>query len=532
MSNGLTQAEREIGVSFAPALEDDVLLLQSFVHDAELGRPGVTTLDLRSERADIDPAELLGQPATIRLNTSEGERYIHGYVWSLTAMGQAGGLWMYYAEVRPWISMLDANRDYRVFLEKSAVEVVEAVLGSHSGAMELQNNLFGQYRTRYQAIQYAESDFNFMSRLLEDEGVYYVLEYSEEGESLVLCDDSTQHEPKPGVESLPYQPTDVVGESALHEEALTSFARLTSYRCARYASVDFAPERPSTYVLGLCDGSFDHGPSWRQRMAHTEVFGGSRTLDEAETAARLRMEESEASADLFSGETRSRLLTPGTKFGVTEHPGYGADDRFVVTSVTISATAAEYVVGQSGGSQTAFTCRFTAIDAERPFRPARTTPKPKASMQTALVVAAADGDDTPDLAADDYCCVRLRFHWDHYADGRHPVGDVDDTSDGGSSCWARTSQSWAGKNFGWVSIPHPGQEVVVDFINGDPDRPLVVGRVYNEDNRPMMTPAENRQKMQLRDSGQNHIVMGAESGQQVIEMYSPSSGTRIRIGGG
>ena len=526
----LTQTNRQIGVSFAPVLPDDELLLQSFEHVSALGRPSITTLELVSRRPDIDPATLLGQAARVRLETPEGDRFFHGYVWSFDCLTQEAGLWVYRAEIRPWLGMLAAGRDYRVFLDKSAIDVVRTVMGVHSGPTELEENLFGTPRVRPQIVQYGESDFDFISRLLEDEGVYYQIECTDDSETIVLCDDSTHHDPKPGVESLPFQPVEQFGAGRLHPEALTRFTRSGAYRCSRYASIDFAPERPTTYVFGLCDGVLDHGPGWRQRHAHTEAFAGAQTLEEASALARLRMEESEAQSEVYRGETRSRLLAPGMKFGVSEHPGYSARDRFVTTSVSIKAASSPFSSGVHTGAFS-FSCSFEAIDAARQFRPARTTPKPRATLQTAVVVAAADGDETPDLASDDYCCVRLRFHWDHYAVGRHPVGDVDDVSDGGSSCWARTSQSWAGKNFGWVSIPHPGQEVLVDFIDGDPDRPIVVGRVYNESNRPMMTPAENTEKMQLRDSGQNHLLMGAESGTQGIELYSPTGATRVRIGG-
>ncbi|MEM7754352.1 MAG: type VI secretion system tip protein TssI/VgrG [Planctomycetota bacterium] len=532
-SPGLTQSGRQIGVSFAPAIDDDVLLLRSFDHAEGLGRPSVTALEMSSTEAGIDPNSILGHPAVVRMDTPEGDRFIRGYVWSFESLGQEGGLWRYRAEVRPWLGMLEANREYRVFQQKTAADVVSALLGVHSGAMELRPNLFGSsYRTRDLCVQYGESDLAFVSRLLEDDGIYYTFEYTESGETLVLHDDSTQHEPRPGDASMPYQPEGAYGGGMTDPEAVTRFERSSGYRCARYGALDYSPVRPSTYVMGMRDGGLDHGPSWRQRYGYVESYGGPQTVDEAEAAARLRMEEGEASADVFRGQTPSRLLGPGMTISLRDHPGYEASDSFLVTGVAISAHGSPFESGVTGATDVSFECSFEAMRADRAFRPARVTPKPKAEMQTAVIAAAAEGDDTPDLAKDDYCCVRLRFHWDHFAASRHPIGDVDDMSDAGSSCWVRTSQSWAGKNFGWVSIPHPGQEVIVDFINGDPDRPIVVGRVYNEENRPMMTPAENKAKMQLRDSGQNHIVMGAESGQQVIEMYSPSSGTRIRIGGG
>jgi len=526
----LTQADREIGVSFAPAVEDDVLLLQSFDHEERLGRPSVTTLELRSTDGAIDPNALLGQAAVVRLDRDGEPRQIHGYVWSFECQGQRGGLWVYRAELRSWLGMMEANREYRVFQEKTGPDVVQALLGSYSAAMDFEVRLLDSYRTRDLCVQYGESDSAFVHRLLEDDGVHYAIRYDGDRESVELFDDSTMHPPRPGDAAMMYQPVGGGTGAPVHPEAITRFTRRSVYRCGSYASLDYSPVTPSNYLIGLTRGSFDHGASWRNRYGVVEMYAGGQDQAENEVIGRRRMEEAEAAAEVFVGETRSRFLSCGMTFEVREHPAY-SEGSFLTTSVRLSAETAPWVSGGSGSAPTDFACSFEAIPADRPFRPRRITPKPKAEMQTAVVVAAADGDDTPDLAKDDYCCVRLRFHWDHFAAGRPAVGEGDDVSDPGSSCWVRTSQSWAGKNYGWVSIPHPGQEVIVDFIDGNPDRPMVVGRVYNEENRPMMTPAENKAKMQLRDSGQNHILLGADKGTEGIELFSPTGRTRIRIGG-
>ncbi len=529
---GYSQVSRQIAVH--TALPDDTLLLHSVDHTEALGRPSVTHLDMRSTNPAIDPNEVLGQAVAVRIDSAVGgdPRWIHGYMWSFESVGQVGGLWRYRAEVRPWLSMMSANREYRVFLQKTAAGVVDAMLRPHSGTMDVQLNLFETgYRTRDFCAQYAESDFNFVSRLLEDDGIYYHFEYTRDGETLVLCDDSTQHEERPGGALMPYQPTQRPGQTTTDPEAVTSFVRTSAYRCARYGVVDYCAVRPTTYLVELCEGEFDHGPSGRQRYGWLEAFPGHQTSAEGALYARLRKEERETTADLYRGQTPSRRLAPGMQIGLSQHPGHEESERFLVTGVHISAMAAAWEPGADGDGSLDFSCSFEAIPATRPFRPQRVTPKPKAEMQTAFVTTAADGADTPDLAKDDYCCVRVKFHWDHWTDDRHPVGDQENVTDAGTSCWIRTSQAWAGKGWGWVSNPHPGQEVIIDFINGDPDRPIVVGRVYNEENRPMMNPADNCLKMQLRDSGQNHIVLGAETDKQVIEMFSPSGNTTIRIGG-
>ena len=530
--SGLSQESRQISVSFADADSGGDLVLTAFTHEEALGVPSVTFLDLASHRADIDPNDLLGHAAVVRLTSGEENRYFHGYVWSITCEGEQGGLWRYRAELRPWLGMLAANREYRVFTDASATDVVNRLLSPHSGEMEVDLNLYGSYRIRPLVVQYGESDLAFVNRLLEDEGVYYTFEHTESSERVILCDDSTQHDPRPGRFEMPYQPVQVIAPGMHDEDAITRWQRVASFRNGRYASVDFSAERPSTYVLGLCDGQMNHGPSGRDRYGRVESFGGPQTIDEAETAARLRMEESECWADVYRGETKCREMRPGIKFGIAEHDGVAAGTEFLVTRVLLSASSSAFVSsgGDLGGYSTEYTCSFDAIDASKPFRPQRTTPKPTASMQTAIVVSSSQSEDAPDLAQDEYCSVKLKFHWDHFAEGRHDIGDAASVSDGGTSCWIRTSQAWAGNRFGMVSVPFPGQEVMVDFIDGDPDRPIVVGRLYNEDNRPMMTPASQRLKMQLRDSGQNHVVLGSNAGDEGIELFSPTANTTIRIG--
>jgi type VI secretion system secreted protein VgrG len=526
-----TQAARQTAVF--TTLPEDTLLLQAFEHVEELGRPSVTILELRSTESGLDPDELLGQSMAVRLDIGDLEepRWIHGYVWSFEAHGQQGGLWKYRVELRPWIGMLASNREYRVFQEKTAADVVETVLGPYSGAMELERNLYSSdYRVRDMCVQYGESDGAFIQRLLEDDGIYYVFEYAEGSEKLILCDDSTQHAERPGDAVMPYQATGD-GGGFVDDEAVLSFTRRSEYRCARYGAVDYSPVRATTYLIELCEGELDHGPSGRQRAGYVDAFPGHQTSADGATYARLRKEEHEAVADVFHGTTVSRQLSPGMQIGLMGHGAHEEDERFLITKIALSASAAPWEPGADTDAALDFSCSFEAIPAERPFRPQRVTPKPKAEMQTAFVVAASEGDETPDVAKDDYCCVRVKFHWDHWMDARHPVGDVENVTDAGSSCWVRTSQAWAGKGWGWVSNPHPGQELIIDFVNGDPDRPIAVGRVYNEESRPAISPSQNKQVMQLRDSGSNHIAMGGSTGTESIEMYSPKGTTRIRIGG-
>lgn len=526
----LTQSHRPLGVSFE-SLDEDVLLLTAFNHVEELGRPSVTMLELCSATAGLDPVDVVGHPALVRLDTDDGERYIRGYVWAFESLGQEGGLWRYRAELRPWLGMMEANREYRTFQEQTAKDVVGTLFGAHSSAMSWRDETRQTYRSREYCVQYGESDLAFISRLLEDEGAYYTFEYSETDETLVLHDDSTFHGPRPGDATMPYQPA---GSPGAHDpEAIVEFSRRSEYRYARHAAIDYSPASATTYLYGLCAGTIENGPSWKQRHAIVDAFDGVRPAGEMPGAATTRMQESEAGADVYEGRTLSRQMRVGTTFNLSEHRGYGdVSDPFLLTKVYLSARGAPFVSGQVAGNELEFDCTFEAMPADRPFRPRRLTPKPKAEVQTAFVVGASESDTSPNIADDGGCSVRVRFHWDHAIDGRHMVGDSTAVSSTGSSCWVRVSQSWAGKLYGWVSVPHPGQEVIVAFIDGDPDRPIVVGRVYNSQNKPEFDPFGSKLKTQLRDSGFNHFVMDGTPGSEGIELLSPMGQTRIRMGRG
>jgi type VI secretion system secreted protein VgrG len=451
---GVTQANRPIRV--ATTLGPDAFLLQGFRGDEAVSRPFVYTLDLVSEDPQVDGKALLRSEVTVTIPRPEaGDLHVHGLLRKFVQLGQAEGLTFYRAEVVPWLWLLGLHRDCRIFQEMSVPDIVEKVFKDH-GFSDFEFRLSRSYPSREYCVQYRESDLNFVSRLLEEEGIHYFFEHSKDRHLLVLADQSTlakgcdDGETPIAVDAR--ERTDVVQRLRATHGVYVGEVELRDFDFEQ-APTPISPGR----VTG--DGEekvFDYHP------------GRFTSRDEGERYAKLALEADEVRHHVVTGNGSCRYFRPGYRFDLVGHYRGDLNTGYLLTEVIHEADGGDWRSGDGGTLD--YRVDFAAVPVGVPFRPRRRAQKPRISgSQTAVVV----GKHGEEIWVDKFGRVKVKFHWDR----SDPKGES-------ASCWVRVSTSWAGKNWGAIQIPRIGEEVIVDFLEGDPDQPIIIGRVYNADHMP------------------------------------------------
>jgi type VI secretion system secreted protein VgrG len=451
------------------------LLLTRMSGTEQVSRPFRFELQLSSTNAAIDPDELLGKPVTVALthDRSAPPRYFNGIVTEFGHTGYDRTAHQYRAVLRPSFWLLTRRADCRVLQNKSVSDIFAAVC-SDAGFSDFTQGTSGTYEPWEYRVQYGESDFDFLSRLLEHEGIFYYFQHHQDRHVMVLADSVGTLSTAPGYDSVPYwPPTD--GAQRANRDHLSSWLLCKSFEAASFASREYNFETPSTRLAGSssAEGRSD---------TKFELFrfpAGANPVDATgvEAVAKLRAEQLQSSQTQARGEGDAAGLAPGYLFTLQDHPLGKLNKSYFVTTATYDMSADS---GQSGGEGDGvqFAVSIEAIDAREPYRPVLLTPKPRIQgTQTALVV----GNSGEEISTDKYGRVKVQFHWDR-------VGVKNEAS----SCWIRVAQSWAGRNWGALAIPRIGDEVVVSFLDGDPDHPLIIGSLYNAEQMPPYTLPDNQ----------------------------------------
>lgn len=455
-------------ISLTTPLGKDILLPTVASGTEQLGRAFRLEVHLLSEKGDINADDLLGKGITLGITHAEkgAKRFVNGVVTEFSQTGYRRRYHEYHMVVRPWFWLLSNTADCRIFQEKTVQDIFEEVIKQY-GFVDYRCKLNGSYEKREYCVQYRESDFDFLSRLLEEEGIYYFFEHQDGKHTMVLVDDPSAHAATEGYAKVPYFPPDE-NEVERKRDHLNLWTSTKSVRTGSYANTDYDFEKPRQSLLGSESISRKHA------HASFEVFDypadlAKLTAGESSRVAKVRIEELQASYAVMHGEGDAVGLVCGAKFGLTDYPRKDQNIDYLVIGNKFKVATDEYDAGQGEG-EVEFSMSIDAIDAKTPFRTECATPRPVVhGSQTAIVVGAA-GEE---IFTDKYGRVKVHFHWD-----RH--GKQDDTS----SCWMRVAQVWAGKQWGAMHIPRVGQEVIVSFLEGDPDMPIITGRVYNGDSMP------------------------------------------------
>ena len=444
-------------------LGEDVLLFHRMTATEELSRLFRFELDLLSENHSISFEDLLGQKVTVRLELPHDKnRYFNGFVSRFSQTGTLGNYALYHATVHPWLWFLTRNADCRIFQDKTVPDIIKQVFRDH-GFTDFEEALSGSYRTWEYCVQYRETDFNFVSRLMEQEGIYYYFKHDKTKHTLVLADSISSHEPFPGYQQVRYRPPD---DRVQDFETIYDWHISKEVQPGTYSLNDFDFKKPRANLL------VKSSQLRRHSRAASEIYdypGEYIKTEEGETLVRARIQELQAEYEQLQGQANARGLSVGCLFNLIDFPRKDQNREYLIVSATHHLESDMYESGMGGGGEI-YTCSFTAMPGMQPFRPARSTPKPMVQgPQTAIVV----GPSGSEIYTEEYARIKVRFHWDRKSKG-----------DENSSCWIRVAQLWAGSRWGGIHIPRIGQEVMVEFLEGDPDRPIITGRVYNNDNKP------------------------------------------------
>ena len=438
--------------------------------------------EILSASPSLDVKSLLGQQVTLEIEQDPAPRFLSGIVTRLQRTGRDSHpprYYVYEAVVRPWLWFATQTRDNRIFQEKSIADILREVLGDYGFPLDWR--LVENYRKWTYCVQYEETDFDFVSRLMEHEGIYYWFEHAQGKHTLVLADENGAHRPAPGLSDISYHSRNALINPL--QEYLQVWQPRRSLTPNGFAATDYDLNKPQA-KLDVKQRVINRS-AHNLALEHYEPMGGYTEPEDGAHYARVRMQALEMYRHSVDATGNARALAPGHTFSLRHHPDSRQNGGYLVTQADYAFVEAPYhsadaANGLAASDQASLEIRIRAIPASTQFRKEATAPVPRTSgPQTARVVGPA-GES---IWTDKYGRIKVQFHWDRYGQKNER-----------SSCWIRVSSPWAGGGFGGVQIPRVNEEVIVDFIGGQPDRPLVVGRVYNAENMPPVNLPEEATK--------------------------------------
>ena len=474
-------ASQAFEFEFKSALKDGELLFESMHGREELGRLPEYRVELlrdKNSSAPVQPKQLLGQSATVKVSTGNNAfRYINGIVTHFEHGGTRGNFHRYRIELRCWLWQLQLVADSKVFQDKTAVEIIDAIFAKYNNKGPVTKKLNATYRQRPYTVQYRETDMEFVSRLMEEEGIYYYFTHEEGKHTLLLCDNPGAHAALPAGDLYWVHQDSSQSEAPSDNSVILMWYLQHRLGSLKFTHTDYAADTPGTKLKGEAQRSLSYPkpndleiydyPGGFEDLAMAGQTDAKQT--EGKRLAQLRVNEMESEHVLAAGLTHCRHMAAGFTFDFKGH-----DDAagYLITRVDFDLKSGGYEANEDSTEEGCL-CRFEAVPKDTKFLPRSVQPRPVVHGAQTAVVVGAEGDE---ILTDKYGRVKVQFHWDR--DGKKNEK---------SSCWIRVSQPWASKRFGMIALPRVGDEVVVSFLEGNPDRPLITGRVYNGDNMPPYT---------------------------------------------
>lgn len=467
------QQDRPIAVE--TSLGPDKLVLGSFTGDERLSSLFQFSLLMISEDGGIKAQDIVGKRIDFFVRLPDGkERWFNGLVNSFHYSGQDDRVFNYSATVVPWLWLLTRGSDCRVHEcdgSKNVQQIIDAML-RELGFSDYKWDLNRSLENRPYCVQYRETHFDFFSRLLEEEGIYYYFKHDKGKHELVLTDHVG------GVYDCPDAEVTLLSNLSQPESTdnLLAWSHNYQFTSGKWTHTDYDFENPTSWLsTGIKSKVSLTGNAG---LEFYDFPGDYVDKSLGESLANLRIEEEEAGYDTVSGESTCRGFSPGSRFTLQEHHDQSeAGGKWVITSVEHRANlGGSYISGVSHENEI-YRNSFHAIPSTVVFRPARVRLKPRLMGIQSAVVTGPDGDE---IHTDKYGRIKIQFHWDR-------KGKKNDKS----SLWVRVATPWAGKQWGMIHIPRIGEEVIVSFLEGDPDRPVVTGMLYNADNMPPYVLPEN-----------------------------------------
>lgn len=468
-----TQDTRTAKVT-ASSVSDD-LFLYRMTGSERLGRLFEYELELLCENSSLNLQTLLGNPISVELELEEsGTRHFHGIVTKVSQLGMLGSrFYLYRATMHPTPWLATRRSNCRVMPAQTAVpDIVQTILRDH-GYTDLKLQLSGSYKPREYCVQYRETDFNFISRLMEEEGIYYFFQHTASSHTMVLCDAVSAHAPMPGTSTLNY--TAAVGSGDV-SEYIYDWSLNQEIRPGKYTLKDYDFIHPSAPLKE--DFTLPATHPQHDKEMYDYPGGYTQASNNGPTFAQIRMEEQRAEFERCQALGNVRNLATGSTFTLAGYPrdDQNAEHLVVATQLHIQNNRFAAFGIPDGGEE--FSCSYEVMNTSFVYRSPRYTGKPVVQgVQTAVVV----GNSGDEITTDEYGRVKVQFPWDRLG-----------TNDQNSSCWIRVAQIWAGKNWGGLFIPRIGMEVIVDFLEGNPDNPIIIGCVYNATQTTPYTLPDNK----------------------------------------
>lgn len=523
------QADRHLTVT--TPLGPDVLLLRGFQGSEGLSQLFRFELDLASEiGAGIPFDQLLGQSITAHLRLPDNASRHFSGICCRVAEGSRDSHFTYYRmEVVPQVWFLTRIARSRIFQQKAIPEILKEVLAG----LDVDYDLSGTFHSRDYCVQYRETDFAFVSRLMEEEGIYYFFQHTEGGHRMILANTPQGHLDLPVQNAIDCELTEAGGRGP---DRITAWEKVQELRSGKVTLWDHTFELPHQHLdaekqiiesvsVGEVDHRtkigrndrlelYDYPGAYAQRFDGITPGGSERPADlqkifeDNARTTEIRMQQEAVSTLEIRGASNCRYLVSGHKFTLQRH--HNANGPYVLTTVEHKATLGGDYRSEMGGELT-YENQFTCIPAGLPYRPQRKTPRPIVQgTQTAVVVGPADEE----IFCDKYSRVKVQFHWD-----REGKNNAD------SSCWVRVGTPWAGRHWGMIHIPRIGHEVIVAFEEGDPDRPIIVGSVYNADTMPPFGLPGSKSISGIKSDstpgggGYNELVFDDTKGNELIRVH-------------
>ncbi|WP_218065698.1 type VI secretion system Vgr family protein [Escherichia coli] len=431
-----------------------------FTYSIKLKTPDILNLGYVSPAANLQLKPMVGKDLCVHIELDGGgKRYISGLVTAARVAGHQGRSVVYELRLEPWLKILTHTSDYKAFQNKNVVDILDEVLDEYPWPVE--KRLVENYPTRAWQVQYGETDFAFIQRLMQEWGIYWWFEHSENSHTLVLADAINVHKACADSPLVCYYQKGL----KLDKEFIHTITANESLRSGQWVLNDFDFMKPRSLLKSTVANPRETGLA---KYEHYEWPGDYFTKSEGEMLTRIRMEEQRSPGSRVQGSGNIRTLMTGFTFTLENYPTAEVNREYLLVQTTLFIQDNAQHSGQE--QHFSYSTSFELHPTSEVYRPQRTLSKPHTKGPQSAIVTGPAGQE---IWTDKYGRVKVQFGWDRYG-----------KNDENSSCWVRVSYPWAGKGFGGIQIPRIGQEVLVDFKNGDPDLPIIVGRTYNQDTMP------------------------------------------------
>ncbi|EFI4024205.1 TPA: type VI secretion system tip protein VgrG [Escherichia coli] len=431
-----------------------------FTYSIKLKTPDILNLGYVSPAANLQLKPMVGKDLCVNIELDGGgKRYISGLVTAARVAGHQGRSVVYELRIEPWLKILTHTSDYKAFQNKNVVEILDEVLDEYPWPVE--KRLVENYPTRAWQVQYGETDFDFIQRLMQEWGIYWWFEHNENSHTLVLADAINVHKACADSPLVCYYQKGL----KLDKEFIHTITANESLRSGQWVLNDFDFMKPRSLLKSTVANPRETGLA---EYEHYEWPGDYFTKSEGEMLTRIRMEEQRSPGSRVQGSGNIRTLMTGFTFTLENYPTAEVNREYLLVQTTLFIQDNAQHSGQE--QHFSYSTSFELHPTSEVYRPQRTLSKPHTKGPQSAIVTGPAGQE---IWTDKYGRVKVQFGWDRYG-----------KNDENSSCWVRVSYPWAGKGFGGIQIPRIGQEVLVDFKNGDPDLPIIVGRTYNQDTMP------------------------------------------------